>query len=71
MDRRAAGIAVLLGAPPGIGMGLALLSVTRGEEVLASAIVGLVAAVLLCLGIYLMSTRGSVEDPNAGVDHES
>lgn len=71
MDRRAVGIAVVMGAPPGVGMGLALLSVTRGEATLAAGIVAIVAGTVLPLLIYLIASRGSVDDPSTGPDQLS
>lgn len=71
MDRRAAVLAALVGVPPGVGMGLALLSVTRGEELAASAVLGVLAAVVLSLVIYGIATRGSVDAPENGGNQES
>ncbi len=62
MDRRALVIAGVLGGPPGIGMGLALLSITRGEAVLESMILGTAATAFLITSIYVIATRGSVEE---------
>lgn len=61
MDRRSIVMAVILGGPPGIGMGLAVLSVTRGDALIESIVVGTTATALLVGGIYVIGSRGSVE----------
>ena len=63
MDRRAVGLAALLGVPPGLGMGLALFSITRGEALVQSTILGVGAAIVLSGLIYVIATRGSVDEP--------
>lgn len=69
MDFRAAAFAIVLGVPPGAGMGLALVSVTRGDALVPGIVVGIIASLVLSAAIYLLGTRGRVEDPAA--DHSS
>lgn len=70
MDHRAAAMAALLGAPPGLGMGLALLSVTRGEALLESLVLGVIAAAALSAGIYWLTSDPSPRHDNQP-SHES
>ena len=62
MDRRALLVAAVVGIPPGAGVGVALISVTRGDALVAGTVTGIIGATLLTGAIYLLGSRGSVAD---------
>lgn len=62
MNHRAIAMAFLLGGPPGIGMGLAVLSVSRGSALIESVLIGTIATVLFVGSIYLITARGSIDE---------